>query len=308
MLGAVTVVGGIALAQFADLGPTRDILQSVAGGPLYEKSLQEGIGRVTGPFSIWHELAGVLMPCILFSLALMLDARSLKGRVGFGFVLAVTFIALLSTATIGIVVVTVLGVLYIVWKRGVLHIAATVAVPLLLLVLLIFGDSINGRAEQQYSETAVSYKIPLVPESVAYRYMLFKEQNAPALAGRWATGFGPDLPPELALGNFPFAQTTYVLLLMRGGVPLLAIFLLLTIAVLLAAHSAQRAARTDFQWSLATVVLITSWAYLFLQLIESYLVDSGPPQAYWVLVAMMLAVVGHRLDSSENEKEPWASS
>jgi hypothetical protein len=298
MLAAVSITGPIALAQYASLGPTRSIIESVSGGTgaLYEKSLQEGIGRVTGPFAIWHELAGLLMPCVLLSLAMMLSTDSVKRRIGFAVMLTVTFGALVSTATVGVPLLTILGGLYITWKRGVLHIAATLAVPVVLVVLVIFGSSINGRAEQQYGQSSASYSMPLVPQSIAYRYMLFKDQNAPAIAGRWATGFGPDLPPQLALGNFPFAQTTYILLLMRGGVPLLAMFLLLSLAVVQAARAAQMKARTDLQWSLSTVVLLTSIAYLFLQLIEAYLVDSGPPQAYWAVVALMIAASRHQPD------------
>ena len=117
-------------------------------------------------------------------------------------------------------------------------------------------------------------------------------KNSPTL--RWATGFGPDLPPRLALATFPYTETNYVSLLMRGGVPLLVVFVLLMLVVLRTARVAQRSAATDFQWCIATVVLVTTLGYFPLLLIESYLLDDGPPHAYWALVGLMLAAAGRR--------------
>jgi hypothetical protein len=66
------------------------------------------------------------------------------------------------------------------------------------------------------------------------------------------------------------------------------------VVTLVAARRAQKAAETEFQWSIATIVLTTTLGYVFLQLIESYLLDSGPPHAYWAFVGLMLAASGSR--------------
>jgi hypothetical protein len=268
------------------------VLTSLTGSSLYSSSLGEGIGRVTGPFNIWHELAGVLMPSILLSLAMLLAARSRWQRTFYGTALALTVLALLSSAAVGVTIATALGAFYICWRRRVLHVALAFAIPLAIVAAVFFGGPLSGRAEQQYAPSGASYRSPLVPQSLSYRYALFQEQNAPALAGKWETGYGPDLPPRLALGDFPFTQTTYISLLMRGGIPLLVVFLVLLGAVVRSAVLAQRVARTEFEWSVATVVLVTSVSYVFLQLIESYLLDSGPPHAYWAFVGLMLAATG----------------
>jgi hypothetical protein len=289
MLAAATVVGFVSLAQFGNVGPTRSVLTTLTGSSLYSTTLGEGAGRVTGPFNIWHELAGFLMPSVVLSMALLLGARSPAARMRYGIALAVTGGALLSTAAIGPLSATALACLYISWKRGVLHVVLAATVPVVLIVALAFGGTFSGRAKQQYSTSANTYRIPLVPQTIAYRYAIFREQSAPALAGHWASGFGPDLPPQLALGNFPFAETTYVTLVLRGGVPLLAVFLILMLLVGRAARRAQRSARSYFQWSVATVVFTTTVSYALLQLIESYLLDSGPPHAYWAFVGLMLA-------------------
>jgi hypothetical protein len=292
MLGAATVVGFVALLQLGNVGPTRAVLRSVTGSSLYSTSLAQGVGRVTGPFNFWHELAGFLMPSVLLSASLLLSAGEARARLIYGGVLAVTGVALLSTATVGPLIATVLGCLYVAWRRGLLHVVLAATVPIVLVVAIGFGGTLSGRAQQQYSSSASSYRIPLVPETVSYRYQIFRQQSVPALGGRWASGFGPDLPPQLALGNFPFTETAYVTLLLRGGAPLLAVFLLLLAVVGRAARRAQRRARSDFEWSVATVVFAMTVSYAVLQLIESYLLDAGPPHAYWAVVGLMLAATG----------------
>jgi hypothetical protein len=302
MLGAAAVVGLVALAQAADLGPTRSVLTTLTGGSLYSKSLGLGVGRITGPFNIWHELAGFLMPSILLSLSLALGGGSKSLRVRYGLVCVVTTMALISTAAAGILIATTLGAIYIFWKRRVLHIALSLAVPVVLVAAIAFGGILGHRAEQQYvTPSATAYQIPYAPQSVSYRYSLFREQNAPALSGRWATGFGPDLPPQLSLSSFPYSETAYVSVLLRGGVVLLVLFLLMIVVVLRASRRAQREAETDLQWSVATAVWMTTIGYIFLQLIESYLLDAGPPHAFWAYVGLMLAAVGNRARTASGE-------
>jgi hypothetical protein len=291
-LGAAVVVALISLAQFANLGPTRTVLTSLTGSTLFSESLGEGAGRVTGPFNIWHELAGFLMPAVLLSMAMLTQARTKVQRNWYLGALALTGGALLATTAIGVLIVTLLGIAYLAWQRKVLHVVLALALPAILIVAVVFGGTFSGRSQQQLAPTSSTYKVPLAPQTISYRYAIFEEQSVPALSGHWATGYGPDLPPQLALGNFPYAETTYVTLLLRGGVVLLVIFLGLLIATARMARAVQRRARTEFEAGLASVVLIMTVGYLVLQLIESYLLDSGPPHAYWAIVGILLAGSG----------------
>ena len=162
MLGAATVVALLALAQAADLGPTRSVLTTLTGGSLYSKSLGLGVGRITGPFNIWHELAGFLMPSILLSLSLGLSPGSRALQVRYGLVCVVTTMALISTAAAGILIATTLGAIYICWKHRVLHIALALAVPVVLIAALAFSSILGHRAEQQYvTPSATAYQNPL---------------------------------------------------------------------------------------------------------------------------------------------------
>jgi len=289
MLAAATVVGLIAFAQLANIGPTRSALSTLTGSSLYETSLGEGVGRATGPFNIWHELAGFLMPSVLLSFALLSGARSRAAQLRYAAVLVITAGAMVASAAFGLLIAAAIGCLYISWKRGILHVALAATVPILLVVAVGFGGIYGGRAEQQYSTSTDTYRTPYVPQTLSYRYRLFEEQSVPALAGRWATGYGPDLPPQLALSNFPFTETAYVTLLLRGGVLLLTLFLVLLGSVYRTAWAARSHAQTDFQSSVATVVVLTTVSFAVLQLIESYLLDSGPSQAYWAYVGVMMA-------------------
>lgn len=289
MLGATAVVSVLAIAQYANFGPVRSALATVTGSNQYTISLGEGVGRVTGPFNIWHALAGYLLPSILLALALAVGRTSRRAKYAYGGLAILAGIALLSTATLAPLVAVVFGALYLAARRRVLRVAVACLVPAVVAGALIFGTSFSGRAQQQYSTSASSFRIPLVPETIAYRYALFREQSAPALAGRLTTGYGPDLPPQVALSSFPFTETAYVTLLLRGGVPLLLAFLILLTLVACRARLAQRITRPGVDWDIAGVVLFTTLAWLVLQLLESYLLDAGPAQAYWGLVGLMLA-------------------
>jgi hypothetical protein len=291
LLGAATLIALIALAQYANFGPVRHVLAQLTGGSLYTSTLEGGAPRVTGPFNIWHELAGFLMPSILLALALAIDEDAGLWRFFYGAAFVLCLMALVTTAVVGILLIVTVSCFYVAWRTGVLHVALLIAVPVVLTVAILVGTSLSIRAEQQLVPTTTTYRVPYAPQTISYRYSLFREQSAPALAGHWVTGYGPDLPPRLALSNFPFAETTYISLLLRGGIPLLTIFLLMTIAVLLAAREAQRAATSHLEWSIATVVLASTVGYLLVQLIESYMIDSGPAHSYWVFVGLMLAAV-----------------
>ncbi len=294
LLGAATIVGLIALLQFANVGPTRTILTSLTGSSLYEGSLAEGVGRTTGPFNIWHELAGYLVPALLLAVGLLVTTSSRRARYCYGCVIAVTGLALLSTATISPLIAAVIGALYIFWKRGILHVAFAGLIPVVAVAALLFGGNFSGRAEQQYSASSDTYRIPFVPQTLAFRYALFQEQSAPALGGRLATGYGPDLPPQLTLSNFPHTETAYVTVLLRGGIPLLAIFLVLLLVAGRTALRQQRASHSDLEWCIATVALYVTAAWLVLQVIESYLLDDGPSHMYWAVVGLMLAGASDR--------------
>ncbi|HEY1854536.1 MAG TPA: hypothetical protein VGG40_08110 [Solirubrobacterales bacterium] len=288
IVGAV-VVSLVAIAQILGLGPTRSILRSVTGSNEFEISLTEGIGRATGPFELWHALAGFLMPSVLLSFGLLLDAGSDRRRLLYGAAVAITLAALLASAALGPLAMTLLGFVFIAWRRRSLHLLGAIVVPAAAVVIIAFGGTYGGRAEQQYSQSRQTYRTPFVPQTIAYRVKVFEEQSEPALAKHWISGYGPDLPPQIALSEFPFTESAYVTLLLRGGVPLLLIFLTMLAAVLRAAYLAVRRARGPFAWTVAAVVGICTINFLVLQLLESHLLDAGPPQAYWTVVGIMLA-------------------
>jgi hypothetical protein len=301
MLVAAALVGLVSLLQLGNVGPTRHLLATVTGSQLYATSLAGGVGRVTGPFNFWHELAGFLMPSVLLSLALLVKARTARARLCYGAVLALAGSALLATASAGPLIATALAGLYVAWRLRALTVVLAASLPVVLVVTIGFGGTLSGRAAQQYTGSASTYRLPLVPETLSFRYAVFREQSVPALSGRWASGYGPDLPPQFTLGNFPYTETAYVTLLLRGGAPLLAIFVVLMAAVAMAARRAQRSARSSFEGSVATVVLALTASYAVLQLIESYLLDAGPPQAYWAVVGLMVAA------ANRGQDEAWRS-
>jgi O-antigen ligase len=147
-----------------------------------------------------------------------------------------------------------------------------------------FAPLLGSRVNQQFETSHATGSSSHVPQTIGYRYQVWQDEFAPLLSGRLLTGYGPDLPPQL---NFPFTESLYITLLMRGGIPLLLVYAALMCAF---AAAGARAARSDEpERSIAGRVLVVCiGVLLFIHLLESYFVDSGPPHLLWLLAALMV--------------------
>jgi len=295
LLGGSLLVAAVTLAQVA--GPARAPLASLTGSTLFADSLDGGELRATGPFVIWHDLGGYLMTIILVAVALALEpSRRVLSRRGTAIVLVADGAALLATATAAPIIGTLAGVLYLAHRAGRLRLVATRLAGAAAVGVLVFSPILVGRLQGQFSkakaapEAAAVYN-PLVPETLAYRWELFRHQSLPALRGRWLTGYGPETPPELALGNFAWTESAYITILLRGGIPLLVVFAVL-MAGLIALGRAVQARGSPTQVALGRVIVVVVVILVPIHLIETYFVDTGPPHALFVLVG--LAAAGRR--------------
>jgi O-antigen ligase len=127
-----------------------------------------------------------------------------------------------------------------------------------------------------------------VPQSIAYRIELWTGELLPAIAGRWLTGWGPDLPSSL---SFEHTESMYLTLLFRGGVPLLLIYAGLMLALAGAAWRLARRAGDPVDAMLARIVLVLVATLAILHVLEPYFVTTGLPHLVWVLAALLLSAV-----------------
>jgi hypothetical protein len=117
------------------------------------------------------------------------------------------------------------------------------------------------------------------------------------------TGYGPQIPPEVM---WKYTESVYIGLLLRGGLPLLAIYgLLMWALALVALEVARRAVRPGpiragpderraLEQALArgTVVLVVVLAVT--QLIAPLFLTTGLPHVWWIVAALVMGAAADR--------------
>jgi hypothetical protein len=291
------VVSLSAIAQQINVPGVRNVLATLTGSSLYGPNPQEGGVRLTiaprasGVFPFWHETGGYLMIVSLLIISLLLSPKQQTlSRKLLSVLLIVDLAALVETVTIAPILGTIVGAIALgIWyNRGRVVVEYLVAAAVIL--TLIFLPLLAARSVAQFSAPPGS--VPhsaLVPETIAYRLVIFKDQDLPLLRGNWLTGYGPSLPNNY---TFDFTESLYFTLLIRGGIILLAIYIGLITSLALRAVDVTRHAETVEQLLVARVLLVTIALLVFISFIEGYFVDTGTADAIWVL-AGLTAAAGH---------------
>lgn len=286
LLIASVPVALLAIGQQFNVPGFRSAVQTITGSDIYATT-QGAAGRATGPFPHWHNLGGYLFVLILTGGALLM--RRIDGilpRPAMAAILALDVTALIQTLSIAAFIGVILGALILgIWLGGASRTVLAVVIGGVAAVLL-FGSALEARYGEQYSHAPETNQSSIVPQTVQYRYDIWTSDLLPLLHGRWLTGYGPDLPPQIQ--NFPYTESLYLGLLFRGGVILLAIYLALAVGWGL--HSLSSLDDPDPLQRVLGAALATAMLMLvFMQFLESYWVDSGTPHVLWTLAALIPA-------------------
>lgn len=296
-------VAALAILQQLDLLGARAFAQRLSGADAALLSLDPSFvlgERASGPFPAWHTLGGFLFLTILLGVGLLLD-RSVKTiRTGVLVpVLVLAGVALVLTLTASPILGVIVGsVLLGLWLRRFGRVAVVVAAGLSAAVLL-FAPLFQARYEQQFGTGGGLG----VPQTLTFRYDVWTEQYLPFLSDRLATGYGPD-PPPLAWG---YAESVYVTMLVRGGLPLLIVYLALMWSFLAAAY---RSTSDDdpFQAAVARVLVVALVMLVFMHFVSSYFVTSGLPHLLWALAGVLFAQTrsAARIGADAPTYDQWA--
>jgi hypothetical protein len=284
LLVASIPVALLTLGQQFNLPGFRSMIQTLTGSDVYSSG-NENAPRATGPFPHWHNLGGYLFMVLLVNIAVLM--RRVRGILpapalfGIG---ALNSVALIQTLSIAPIFGVVAGALVLgVWLGGFNRMLLALA-GAALVAALVFGPSLEARYSAQFSRAPGSQRSAFVPQTVQYRYDLWTNQLLPQLHGRWVTGYGPDLPPQLQ--NFPYTESLYINLVFRGGVILLAVWI--AMAASLGVSAARSAGRGDpLQDALGATLATALLMLLFMQFLEAYFVDSGTPHVLWIVAGLL---------------------
>lgn len=282
LLVASIPVAVLAIGQQFNAPGFRSFIVTITGKDVYSGGVS---ARATGPFPHWHNLGGYLFMILLLDSAVLL--RRVRGIMPTWALLSIgglDAVALIQTLSITPILGVVAGGLILgVWLGGFQRIVLALA-ALALVAGLVFAPRLESRYTEQFNRAPGTARSAFVPQTVQYRYDLWTNQILPQLHGRWTTGYGPDLPPELQ--NFPYTESLYINLLFRGGVILLGVWIAMAVALgITGARSAQL--RDPLQQAVGATVATAMLMLLFMQFLESYFVDSGTPHVLWTLAGVL---------------------
>ena len=278
----------LAILQQYDVGPARSIVVTLTGSDIYATTLSNPFGfaestpRATGPFPHWHDLGGYLLIIVLLGAGLLLEGsgRVLRTRTVLA-VSALALVALVQTVSLAPMLGLLAGLLMLgLWTQRRAAVVAWVALGLVVTGLL-FAPLLESRLSQQFRQP--NGDVSFVPQTIAYRYYVW-QQFVPVVERHAMTGYGPELPPGL---YFPHSESLYVELMLRGGLPLLAVYLALMWSLARRSLATARDADPDRR-VVGRVVLTLVFILAFIQLIATYFIDSGPPHLLWALAGLLV--------------------
>jgi O-antigen ligase len=282
-------VSPLSLPQFAGIGgvgPTLDGLTGAGGLALHSDEVGI-VHRTTGLFPHWQMLAGYLFVIVVAGLAALLSPG--RGPLPSAATAAIALLALAAMVSTG-TFVTAFGVIGAAFALGAWYgrlgrvVAGLGAVAAGALAL--FGSLIAERVAFSFDTAPGADRPAFVPQSIDYRLDLWTEELLPAIAGRWLTGWGPDLPSNL---SFEYTESMYLTLLFRGGIPLLLVYGVLMLALAGAAWRLAAGGGRALDVLLGRTVVTLVALLAVLHLLEPYFVTSGLPHLIWILAALVMS-------------------
>jgi hypothetical protein len=292
----------LATLQQLNVGPIRPLLATITGTDIQDSYVFEQLPRATGPFPHWQPLAAYLFVVVLLGVGLLLEGSGqIMSRNVLLIMTGISFAALIETVTIGPIIGAVAGSIWLaVGPRQVRKLIIWLVAGSVVMALL-FGPLLITRYDQQFVAPASTAQKSLVPQTLVYRYEVWTKQYIPAVtaSNAWIYGFGPDLPPQVF---WKYTESLYLTLILRGGLPLLAVYGALVLAALVATRRAAR--QSQGEWRTVAEALFVALALLIpLQTIQAYFVQTGMSHLLWILLALVLRPERLILPSRPAEQE-----
>jgi hypothetical protein len=275
----------LAILQQLDVGGIRETMRSLTGSEVFTSYGYELLPRATGPFPHWHLLAGYLVVVLLLGVALVFHRAWLDVLPTWvlATVLVLAAVALVLSVTITAMFGVVAGSLLLGLATGHVGKLLVWAGCAALVMNVAFGSVVTTRLSMQFPSTPGAASHSVVPQTIAYRFQVWKDQFLPAVAGRWVTGFGPDLPPNI---QWRHTESLYLTLILRGGLPLLAVYLALMWALVATARRRTSAGAPELT-AIARAVIALVIVLVPMHAVFPYFTASGMPHLLWALAGLL---------------------
>jgi hypothetical protein len=245
------------------------------------------VPRASSVFPIWLALAGYLLVVVLLGFSLLLGRTTdVLPRWGLIWVIVVDMLAIVASLSLTVTAMVIVGGIYLGWKHGQLTRILVLLGTAGLITVTIFGSLITQRFDAQQQSTSQTRQAgpSWLPQTLAYRVEIWKEQYAGVVIKYAATGYGTGYPPEV---DWNHTESEYITLMLRGGLPYLCSAGVLLYAAFRRARreldSEPSPSRRSLLYAAQTLVLVQ----LPLNLTFPYLTASGMPQALWVIFGLV---------------------
>lgn len=258
------VVSLLAMAQFFDLAGVPTFLKSISD--VYSLPHDGSGPRVTGPFPIWHSLCGYLLIPVVLTLSMLLTgSRSIASRWQLVVLVAAQLTAVVMAVTVTSFIWLAVAVPVAAALLGRLGRSLVVLVLAGFTAVTVFSSVLESRLAQQTTEASGAGG-GLLPQTVAYRVLVWERDFLPLLRQAAGAGVGNDLPSTV---QFAHTENQYFTWILRGGLLLAATGIAVLIVMFLEAVSAFRRASTHRETLAALVGVVvfvpaamTIWPYL----------------------------------------------
>jgi len=282
LLVATVPVALLAVFQQLHVGAVVRFLNKITGGLSGPVTPGLGVSRATGPFDNWAVLAGYLLPLLLVLWALTLSGQLVRYRRAAWVVGVIALTGLLLTAELSAIVFLCIGVVVLAAQYGHGRRALRYAGAAVLVGALVAAPFLGARLNTEFSSSAGSGRHAGVPQTLDFRWSVWRTQYIPAIESRPLSGYGPHLPPSVA---WPYPESQYISYLMEGGFPVLVLFGGLAWAMVRRSREAARSS-DPFDQALGRATAFTVIAMLVMNLIWPFLSNAGLPQVLWCLLAI----------------------
>ncbi len=286
LLSAIPV-GLWAMLQALDLGPSRSWAVSWAGDDQFSALEDLGLGRATGPFGHPHTLGAYLVVITLVAVALILrpGQQVLRSR-WLLVVLACCASGFAASVTAAPAMAALAGAVWLGVRAGRGRRVLVAAIAVTAVAALAAAPLIADRVDQQFDPAFDgAQSTSIVPQTIRHRADVWWHEYRPALRGRWISGWGPGTPAGVA---YPFTESLYVTLLVRGGVLLLLVYGAFVWVVVVAVRSRSGTDPPE-RGAVAGAVAVATVLFVPLHLLEPYFVTTGMPHLWWALLGLALA-------------------
>lgn len=286
----------LAVLQIADLGPIRDLLAWYTGNERIANPLNWQVYRGSGLFPSWHALGMYLCIHVVIAAACLgkghFDRRE---RRLFVWMILLGSVGILTTSTGTPIIIAAVAIIFFTLTPRTAWIVISTAIAAVFAVAFTpLGISLADRLGRQFDGNSGS----LVPQSFEFRLSVWRRDFFPIIQANLWDGYGPI---DTDNGIFSYTESMYILLLLRGGLPLVVTFAVMLLVAFVVSSRLSHHADSEVRAVARAMRYLAVMLAIFMT-IHPYLNDAGGAALFFTAMGIVSGL-GYREDLSSLAEE-----